>query len=90
MKGSGLTCYWITTGRAWGPLGFGVTAWSLEDAIQLLGTEGIDILENLGQFQIRENVTFAELDQNHVVPNMGPMVMRGVWFPCRNLGDGPK
>ena len=90
MKGSCLTCYWITTGKVWGPLGFGVTAWSLEDAIQLLGAEGFDICENLGQLQIRENVTFAELDQNHVVPNMGPMVMRGVWYPRRNLGDSPK
>ncbi|MGT2501894.1 hypothetical protein ACVOMS_15690 [Bradyrhizobium guangxiense] len=22
-----------------------------------------------------------ELDQNHVVPNMGMMLRRGVWFP---------
>jgi hypothetical protein len=85
MKGSWLTCYWITTGNRWGPLGFGVTAFTVEDAITLVKTEGFDIPQGLAGVQIQENVTFADLDQNHVVPNMGPMVMRGVWYPRRNL-----
>jgi hypothetical protein len=85
LKGSWLTCYWITTGERWGPLGFGVTAFSVEDAIKLIRSEGFDISETLERLQIRENVTFAELDRNHVVLNMGPMIMRGVWYPRRNL-----
>ena len=90
MKGSWLTCFWITTGNRWGPLGFGVTAWSVEDAIRLLKAEGFDIPESLDQLQVRENVTFADLDPNHVVPNMGPMVMRGIWYPRLNLSYPPK
>jgi hypothetical protein len=30
-------------------------------------------------------VACAALDQNHVVPNAGPIVVRGVWFPMHNL-----
>ena len=56
----------------WGPLGFGVTAWSVEDAIQLIKAHGFDIPESLDLLQVQENVTIADLDQNHVVPNMGP------------------
>lgn len=85
MKGSWLTCYWITTGNAWGPLGIGVTAFTVADALSLVRSEGFDIPEGLEGVQIRENVTFSDLDPNHVVPNMGPLVMRGVWFPRRNL-----
>jgi hypothetical protein len=90
MRGSWLTCFWITTGNRWGPLGFGVTAWSPEDAIRLVKAQGFDIPENLEQLEIRANVTIAELDQNNVVPNMGPMIMRGVWYPRCNLGHPPK
>ena len=90
MKGSWLTSFWITTGNRWGPLGFGVTAWSVEDAVHLLKAEGFDLPDALEGVQIRENVTFADLDSNHVIPNMGPMEMRGVWFPCLNLRHAPK
>lgn len=85
MNKSWLRAYWITTGVRWGPLGFGVTAFTVDDAVALLHSEGFELSENLEGVQIRENVTFAELDQNHVVPNMGPMNMRGVWYPSCNL-----
>jgi hypothetical protein len=29
----------------------------------------------------KEIESIDELDQNHVVPNMGSMLCRGVWFP---------
>ena len=28
-----------------------------------------------------ENIQFKDLDQNHVVPNMGPITERGIWYP---------
>jgi hypothetical protein len=28
-----------------------------------------------------EDVDITTLDQNHVVPNMGIVVIRGIWFP---------
>ena len=70
-----------------GPLGMGVTARSLEDAFALLDQHGYDI-HRTGPVEVRENVTVADLDQNDVVPNMGPIVFRGIWFPCLNIGFG--
>jgi len=37
--------------------------------------EGEELLE------IIENINVAELDQKHLVPNAGVVVVRGVWFP---------
>jgi hypothetical protein len=31
------------------------------------------------------DVDIRTLDQAHVIPNMGPVVFRGVWFPRLNL-----
>ena len=31
--------------------------------------------------EIREVNDVAELDQGHVIPNMGNMLKRGIWFP---------
>ena len=90
MKGSWLTCFWIVTGDRSGPFGFGVTAWTIDDAIQLIKAEGFDIPESLEQLHVQENVTFADLDPYNVVPNMGPMIMRGVWYPCCNLRNPPR
>ena len=35
--------------------------------------------------EIIENIDIGLLDQGHVVPNMGPVVFKGVWFPFCNL-----
>ncbi|UHQ18314.1 hypothetical protein LVB87_08745 [Lysobacter sp. KIS68-7] len=35
--------------------------------------------------EVLSDVEFSALDQNHVVPNAGPIVIRGVWFPLHNL-----
>lgn len=88
MKGSWLTSYWITSPNPGGPLGFGVTAFSLDEALRIIGSEGYsDFLPNdCTGLKVIENVTINDLDQSNVVPNMGPMMMRGLWYPCRNLG----
>ena len=31
------------------------------------------------------DVDLSTLDQNHVVPNLGPVVLRGVWYPRLNI-----
>ena len=68
--------YWIRTERPTS-LGVGVTARSSEDAISLLRqawpTDRI--------VDIRTITNIAELDQGHVVPNMGNWLRRGIWFP---------
>ena len=65
----------------------GVTARSLEDALWLLEERGY-FFHKSGPVDVRENITVTELDQNHVVPNMGPIVFRGIWYPCLNVGLG--
>ena len=65
---------------------FGVTAYSYEDAVQLLlwGFPGQRL--DLGEFLVIRNISYAELllapgFRAHVELNMGPMVVRGIWYP---------
>lgn len=62
-------------------LGCGVTAYNYEDALSLLKANVFrdkgfpEILECL------ENVNLDTLDQKHVLPNIGIVTVRGIWFP---------
>src|SRR4051812_22302734 len=83
-----LTAYWIVPPPPPGPLGFGITAWSLEDVLRIIRAMGYEMFlpEDLNELVVREGVTVAELDQGHVVPNMGPIAVRGLWFPFVAVG----
>jgi len=86
MQNLSLTSYWIEFLDLPEPmLGFGVTAWSEDDALNLLESAGIDHHKRDHHYEIKAGITISDLDQLHVVPNMGPMVLRGVWFPRLNL-----
>ena len=62
-------------------LGCGVTAYDGEDAIRLLqefvfGPNGPPpIVKRV------EDVELSTLDPNHVLPNLGDVNRRGIWFP---------
>jgi hypothetical protein len=61
--------------------GCGVTAYSLDDAMQILKTE---LFENTRMPPVKEvitNIDVSTLDEGHIIPNMGIPVDRGVWFP---------
>lgn len=61
-------------------LGYGVTAESKEAALELVRR----VVFNDESFEVEniiENVSIADLDQAHVVPNMGNPMIRGIWFP---------
>ena len=79
-----LSTYWIKASKV-AAHGFGVTAFSRVDAFQLLHAVGYFVSPDDTDVQVIEGIRITDLDQNHVVPNMGPIVVRGVWFPCRNL-----
>jgi hypothetical protein len=66
---------------------YGVSAYSLDDARALLLQYGYDIDPSDSSVTIREHVVLTEQEQPHIGPNMGPMQLRGVWFPQHNLGD---
>ncbi len=57
--------------------GMGVTARDLDDALALLR-------ERLGPCEIgssRRIRSMEEVEQNHVRPNMGNFLVRGIWYP---------
>ena len=73
--------FWFHTDRG---LGFGGTAESRQAAEKLLRDYRY-LGGNLHIVGVTENIRFEDLDQNHVVPNAGPMVVRGIWYPRHNI-----
>lgn len=62
-------------------LGCGVTAYDYDDAIAIL-RETIFLNQELPSVDsVIEGVDVTSLDQRHVIPNMEPVIWRGVWYP---------
>jgi hypothetical protein len=62
-------------------LGCGVSAYDYDDALQIIQTS---VFKNGALPTIArdiEDVDVSELDANHVRPNMGDVLRRGIWFP---------
>lgn len=79
--------YWIRfAGEPWLQHSYGVTAYSLEDALALIQKRRAGGPVGGPPVEVTD-VGSEDLDQRHVVPNCVPMVFRGVWFPRFNLGD---
>ena len=76
-----LTRFWFDSENG---LGVGVTAYSLEDAIELVKLQDISMMFKPIFVSYIENVDVECLDQRHIIPNMGICSSRGVWFP--NVG----
>jgi hypothetical protein len=76
-----LTPFWFGTNTG---LGYGVTAASQDEAMRLLSLHGYPRAHEEITTVI-PGVAFASLDQEHVVPNAGPISVRGVWFPMHNV-----
>lgn len=88
MKSSTLTNpllrrYWFKTREH---LGFGVTAYSIDDVRYLLDGAADYLGSEYEVLDVIEDVDIRDLDQNHVVPNMGPPSFRGVWYPKLTSG----
>ena len=64
---------------------YGVSGYSLKDAVSLLSDAGFEIDPSDRSITVRENVRLTEFEERHIGPNMGPMQLRGVWFPRMNL-----
>jgi hypothetical protein len=87
MKPDAFTRYWIVLDEEY-QLGYGVTAADERDALELLRNLRFKNREMPPVLRIEEDVDVSTLDPGHVVPNMGPPVWRGIWFP--NLGAETK
>jgi hypothetical protein len=83
-----LTAFWIKSPIPNAPLGFGVTARSLTDALAIVHAVGYGsfLPENLNGVEITEGITVGALDHSHVVMNMGPISVRGIWYPFIGVG----
>jgi len=86
MGDSSLTPFWIVPPRKHAPLGFGVTAFSLEDAFRIIEEAGYELPEDRSTLHVTEDVKVSDLDQSHVIPNSGPIVVRGMWYPFTKVG----
>jgi hypothetical protein len=62
-------------------LGCGVTAIDRADAEQLVRSAVFGGGSLPSFVEVVEDVDVHELDEGHVVPNMGDPSLRGVWFP---------
>jgi hypothetical protein len=62
-------------------LGYGVTAFTVEDAEQLLARAGLP----RDWVEVVADVDVSALDAGHVLPNIGGVTFRGVWYPAINL-----
>jgi hypothetical protein len=82
--------YWLKPPRPHGPLGFGVTAFSLDDAIRIIRWNGYSFPERLDGVEVRAGITFEELTTldhaNYITTHLGPMAARGLWYPFVRLG----
>jgi hypothetical protein len=73
--------FWFKTNH--GP-GYGVTAPSQQTAERLLKSFGYP---RPGErvVSVTAGIQASSLDPKHVLPNAGPIVTRGVWFPRHNV-----
>jgi len=61
--------------------GCGVSAYSYDDAIQIL-EDRVFTHGNIPEIaNVIEDVDVSSLDEGHVLPNIGNTLIRGVWFP---------
>jgi len=82
LKNPSLRRFWFELSRG---LGVGVTANTRLEAESLARDA---CLQSGWAFELSgliEDVDVNDLDQNHVVPNMGPPNFKGVWFPRLNI-----
>ncbi|HTK20761.1 MAG TPA: hypothetical protein VL442_14645 [Mucilaginibacter sp.] len=62
-------------------LGCGVTAWNYDDAIHILKEEIFRDAPFPKIKKVKEDIDVSTLDQGHILPNMLPPNVRGVWYP---------
>lgn len=88
MIESALTAYWIDGPDPKGPLGYGVTAFSLTDAVEIVRRAGYQLPDEASALQIRADVKPADIEHRYVREHMGPIVVRGLWYPFLDVGLG--
>jgi hypothetical protein len=78
--------YWVEHDDPHGPIGYGVTAFSEEDAFSILDSAGYELYTT---DKYREIQTVSEIPSRIVKERMGPIVVRGIWYPFTTIGAEP-
>ncbi len=68
-----------------GHIGIGVTAHSRAEAEKLAESAAAQMGWSFSTSGTVEDVDVRDLDQGHVIPNMTPPNLRGVWYPALSL-----
>jgi hypothetical protein len=80
-----LNRYWLEFERLSTPtplnLGCGVTAYDLEDGVGIVSSTIFGDSKMPLILKIQSDVDVSLLDAKHVIPNIGDVTVRGVWFP---------
>ncbi len=74
--------FWFRTAEG---LGIGATGFSEEDAKALARSAADRLSLSFEVLEVVADIDVRTLDQGHVIPNMGPPNVRGVWFPRLNI-----
>jgi hypothetical protein len=65
-----------------------VTAYDIDDALGIIRSLGYaeHLPADLHSLKVTSGVQHADLEENHVRANMGPIVVRGMWYPFVRIG----
>ena len=74
--------YWFPMDRGYG---IGVTAFSEDEARSLAEETNAKYGQRGAIGPVVVDIDVSTLDAKHVLPNIGPPVIRGVWYPQLNL-----
>ena len=88
MNDSTLTAFWIEGPDPRGPLGYGVTAFSITDAFEIVQRAGFELPDDKSKLRVRVDVRPVDIEHRHAREHMGPIVVRGLWYPFNETGLG--
>jgi hypothetical protein len=83
LKDDSLHRFWFSASDHFG---VGVTARSEQEA-KLLAQSAAERYGWHLSGEVIVDVDIRDLDQGHVIPNMGPPNFQGVWYPCENMSS---
>jgi hypothetical protein len=87
-----LSRFWATLGNppAFSPLGLGcgLTAFGPDDARTLINDSILSKYPEVELVELAEDVDVSKLDA-HVLPNIGDVTARGIWFPLGSPAATP-
>jgi hypothetical protein len=83
-----LRAFWIDGPDPNGPLGYGVTAFSITDAFEIIQRAGYRLPDDKRTLAVHADIKPAGIANDYVREHMGPIVVRGLWYPFTGVGHG--